>query len=154
MTSPGEVSPIVRDEDKLGRDVKSERSRRRIQNKKLAPEVFLDNASPSALSVSRLAPGPEWRGDALRPDLAPDGVIAKLATERAKALGRPFLGWAELSVLDASKENRRVLASPLEGNFWHADIVLPPEAETDAEARKKHASFLAARAAWRSCPEE
>ena len=94
--------------------------------------IFLDKKSPLAISVFLL-------------DLTSDAELTKIGDNMAsqRAGKRTFYGWAELSVADASKDGRRVHATPQPENKWHADIVLPSTAETDKQERERHAQQLA-----------
>ena len=144
---------MIRQGDKLGRDVRSRGDRRLILKQQAPPCLFLDKASPTRLSVNRLAPVPNQAPPANRPDLAPDAVIAKISDRRARALERNFYGWAELSVEDAARDGRTVRSSQQPDNFWHADIILPAEAEKEQRARERHARALARKTGWRPRPE-
>jgi len=58
-------------------------------------------------------------------------------------------GWAQLSVENASKMDRRVIAAPIAGNPWHAEIVLPETEPTEfADAQDQHALNLAMLSIW------
>ena len=152
MTPPS-GAPRVFDADLVGRDVLSDRDRRKILKNRAPPCLFLDKKSPTRLSVQRLAPVPNQAPPADRPDLAPDAVIAEIGERRAKALNRNFYGWAELPVEAAARDGRTVRPSPLPDNQWHADIVLPAEAEKERRQREKHAQALADNAGWRPRPD-
>lgn len=152
MTSRG-IKPRLLKSDKLGRDILSSKFRRRIKNGRAPSGIFLDNASPTELSVHRLTPVPNRKPPADRPDLAPDTMIAEIGDRRAEALGRNFYGWAELSVADASEQGRAVRILPLPENQWHADIVLPDEARKKERTRRDHAAKLAGKSKWRPRPE-
>lgn len=146
------IKPRILKSDKLGRDVLSRRDLKRIQ-KKIPTRIFLDKTSPTRLSVNRLTPEPNRQPPADRPDLAADSVIAAIGERRAKALGRNFYGWAELSVEDAEQNGRIVRSSPLPDNPQHADIALPAEAMNDEIAREIHAEELARKVKWRPRPK-
>lgn len=62
---------------------------------------------------------------------------------------RNFYGWARVTQEQAGDGDRKVEASPLPSNKYHADIALPSIAATDPEEVKRHATELAANAIWR-----
>ena len=94
--------------------------------------IFLDKKSPLAISVFLL-------------DITSDAELTQIGDDMAsqRAGKRTFYGWAELSVADASEDERRVHATPRTENQWHADIVLPSTVETDKQERERHAQRLA-----------
>lgn len=150
----GKSAPRILNTDILGRDVLSRRVLKKIQAGRTPFGLFWDNASPTGLSVNRLTTLPGQTPPAERPDLAPDKVIAKIGDLRAKALGRVFYGWGVLSAENAAQAGRTVRLSPQPGNDYHADIILPDEAEQDERARERHARNLAALTRWRPRPTE
>ena len=103
-------------------------------------DLFIDNKSPVEISVFIL-------------DFAPDDNLTKIGDDMARQRGpnRKFYGWAELSVTNARKDKREVRSTPQPKNKWHADIVLPPTAETDKKERERHAIQLAKMAVPRPC---
>ena len=153
--NPPNTHPRILNADKVGRDVLSRSDRRLIMRGQAPPGLFLDNASPVQLSVHRLAPVPNRPPPDDRSDLAPDLVIAEISRCRAKAQTpeRNFYGWAELSAADAAQDGREVCLSPQPDNPWHADIVLPAEAEREERKREKHATALSHSVEWRERPD-
>ena len=153
--TPPDIRPRILDSDKVGRDVLSRNDRRLIMRGQAPPGLFLDNISPARLSVHRLAPVPNRPPPDDRSDLAPDSVIAEISRRRAKAQTpeRNFYGWAELSAADAARDGREVCLSPRPDNPWHADIVLPAEAEREERKREKHAMALSHSVEWRERPD-
>lgn len=101
--------------------------------------IFLDTKSPTKISVFLL-------------NLTSDDELTQIGDGIAKQRGvnRKFYGWAELSVTDANRDQRKVHFSPQPENAWHADIVLPPIAETDKKERERHANELANKAILRA----
>lgn len=65
---------------------------------------------------------------------------------------RRFYGWAVLSVADASRSGRRVVASPKPQHPHHADIVLPVGADEETWFREamRHAEELAEMATYQA----
>ena len=146
--------------DKLGRDVRSRRDRKHIIGGRPCPSLFIDNASPTNLSVSRLTPKPGQAPPVDRPYLCSDAELAQISDRRVSDLKRAgklapnqeFRGWAELSVEDAGQDGRTVLPDPLPDNRSHAQIVLPAEAEEDYEYRMQQAAALSTKTTWRPRP--
>ena len=94
--------------------------------------IFLNNKSLTEISVFIL-------------DIGPDDNLTEIgntmATQRAE--NRKFYGWAEISVINASEENRKVCYTPRPENKWHADIILPEPAAQEKKERERHAIQLA-----------
>lgn len=147
-----DIKPRVLKSDKIGRDLRSRSDCKKAKNKKTPISVFMDDSSPTRISVNRLTQKPGQNPPADRPEIASDKVIAQISDRRARAGGRNFHCWAELLVRDAEQSSRTVDPSPLDDNQYHMDIVLPPEAENDQEKRREHAEELAASAHWRPRP--
>lgn len=106
------------------------------------PGVFLDRTSPIEISVFLL-------------DFTSDKKLTKIGDSMATQRGanRHFYGWAELSVADAGKDDRKVRTTPQHENKWHADIVLPSTAATEKKERERHANQLAKMASPRPCAQ-
>ena len=83
--------------------------------------------------------------------LAPAVVAIQIAETIANQRKRNFYGWAIVSAENASLDGRRVEASPLQHNQFHADIVLPPEAK-EREEQIMHAQLLADASSWCARP--
>ena len=142
---------------RVGRGVFTGKEQRKARNGRVPSSVFFDSPASGAISVHRLTSRP---GEIPAADsgLASDETMAEIgdrdAAERGAKDGttRTFYGWGELSVQDAAEDGRKVIASPLPENPWHADIILPA-ADVGDKARRRHAENLAARAIWRPRPE-
>lgn len=98
--------------------------------------LFRQSKDPLNFSVHRL-------------DIRPHKETAAVGYDAAKqrqAQGEKcgFYGWAELSVQGISQGGRKVY--DLQDSWWHAEIVLPPEAE-DPEEWNGHISALVIAAA-------
>ena len=78
------------------------------------------------------------------------------AVETARAVadnrGRNFYGWAVLVTERACRSGRRVRASPIAENPYHADIILPDSAGEDYEEQVRHAQELADDSRWQQSP--
>ena len=142
---------------RVGRGVFSGKDQRKARNGKIPSRLFFDSDASGEISVHRLTPR---AGDipSAESGLASDETMAKIGDRDAAARGakegttRTFYGWGELSVQDAAGDGRKVLATPLPENPWHADIILP-SADVGDKARRQHAENLAGRAIWRPRPE-
>ena len=123
-------------EEELGRRVFSARRARRARRSGVRPDVFMLDAGERRMSVDRLT-GTPW---------CELGAIARSASaSRTGALQ----GWASVVAETARLDGREAVASPVDGNPYHADIVLPEGAEADRDVRLFHAQQLAAASGWR-----
>ena len=151
--------PALTEEENLGRSVYSGNQAKRARNSKITPHVFIPAKGVDQISVDRL-------------DHASRKVMASIAIERGQE--RPdgpktFHGWAVLPVRKATASARRVEASPMDGNPYHADIRMnlqnpvPGEVVSDRQnkfdpekqsrARQtQHALELALSAEWEDPP--
>ena len=85
--------------------------------------------------------------------MAPLDDVAALAQEANESRDRQFYGWASVAAREAGGNGRRVIASPQDGNPYHADIVLPDSAATDRGERTRHAQELADASCWVESPK-
>ena len=152
MASRNAESPPLKS-DKVGRDLCSRSDCRKVKKGETPISVFMDDRSPTEISVNRLTPEPGQNPPTNRPEIASDEVIARISDLRAANINRNFHCWAVLSVKDAEKSGRTVEPSPLEDNEYHMHIALPSEAKKDKDKRREHAEELAADATWRPRPE-
>ena len=131
---------IAQDEE-LGRGVFSRRRARRARRSRVPADIFLEKEGEPKLSVDRLS-------------LAPVDEAVEIAEEVAS--NRPnatFCGWAVLTASSARENGRETVASPIENNPYHADIVLPEVAAEDREEQIRHALELADASRWRERPD-
>ena len=131
MTNHDAVHP----NEELGRGIFSSKTARRSRTA-IPKNVSLERKGITRLSVDRLS-------------LAPAIKAIQIAEAVAIKRERNFYGWAIISAESASLEGRRVEASPVKDNQFHADIVLPPEAK-DREEQIMHAQLLADASSWRA----
>ena len=126
---------VVRGTERLGRRLFSKTSAdRAFLRGRVLPKEF--DSGNALISVDRLT-------------AAPAPVVERAARETS--IGRPPLqGWAVVGCNKARDADRRVRASPADGNPYHADIALPAEASVDRELRKRHAQELAKAARWQA----
>ena len=104
--------PALTEDENLGRSVYSGNQAKRARNSKITPHVFIPGKGVDKISVDRL-------------DHESREVMAGIAIERGQE--RPdgpktFHGWAVLPVQKATSCARRVEASPVDANPYHADI--------------------------------
>lgn len=138
MTVAGGISA----ERDLGRRVYSESVAKKVAQglKGRLYREFLIKRGQTAISVDRLS-------------IAPLAEVAALAQEASASRDGSFHGWALIAGEDACGSGRRVRASPVEGNPYHAEIVLPDSAATDRGEQVRHAQQLAdATSGWRDAP--
>jgi hypothetical protein len=138
MTVPGNIST----EEPLGRRVFSNTSAKRARRSKVPHREFLiTKPGETFISVDRLG-------------MAPLDEVAALAQEASVSRDRQFYGWASVAAREAGGNGRRrVIASPQDGNPYHADIVLPDSAATDRGERIRHAQELADASCWIESPK-
>ncbi|MCY4301295.1 MAG: hypothetical protein OXC68_06110 [Aestuariivita sp.] len=115
-------------DEKLGRDERSEsgakRSFRRLRAEggvRVHASKFEPPRNTNEISVNRM-------------DLASAAVLAELGTQNASTSGRRFWGWYTIMMKDVEEVGCCVVPTPLDGNPYHADIVVP--IALDAEDRK------------------
>lgn len=101
---------------------------------------FLIPPGETAISIDRLS-------------IAPLGEVATLARAASASRDGTFHGWALITGDDACGNGRQVRASPVDGNPYHAEILLPDAAATDRGVRVRHAQELAdASSGWCADP--
>ena len=125
-------------DERLGRRVHQRGDRAKVQSGNAPLNLFI---SPDKLKISV---------DRLHDDfLAAVSVIADNYYKYEHPEKRNFYGWAEVTQGKASEQGRTVEPSPLQGNKYHAEIVLPFIAAIDSKEMERHAIELAANAFWR-----
>ena len=135
MTVPIDIS----DQENLARGIFSKSIAKRAP-RKIPKTVFLEKRGKKNISVDRI-------------DVASSiDILVDLSDEIAKNRQGPFCGWAVITAENASDNEREVLASPLQDNPYHADIILPDAAVKEREEQKTHAQQLADKATWRERP--
>ena len=132
---PEEIEP----QEDLGRGVFSSRHAERAERSRVPHHTFLERPGIAGISVDRLSVAPTHEVVAVAEDVA----VARQAT---------FYGWALVAADQAGRNGRRVIASPLCSNPYHADIVLPDPTVEDREEQKRHAQELADASQWRARP--
>ena len=137
MTAEYSIAPG----ENLGRAVLSSRQANRASRQRVPFHVFLEKKGETRISVDRV-------------DVAPQVEAVEIAERMATARNRRFYGWASVVVEDANANRRRVMASPLLDNAYHADIILPDSTIEDREEQKRHAQELADASTWRGQPSD
>ena len=138
VTSPGPVGEW----EELGRAIFFRSHRRRASNTGLIPyQAFLEQAGERRISVDRLTRAP-------LPDVAANA--RRVGEQRDPP--RNFYGWAVVRVSQVRNAGCEVEDSPLPGNPYHADIVLPDSIEDNRDEQELYAVMLAGMARWRPCP--
>lgn len=126
----------VEDGETLGRRVSSRKRARKAQ-RKLNPRIshreFMPRQGERELSLDRLSIVP----------LKTAVAIADRAAQNTPS-GK-FCGWITVSAKIARINGIQVIASPLDDNPYHADIVFP---SSDKDECLKHAQELALKADW------
>lgn len=132
------LDPIAPEED-LGRGIFSSKQARRARRSGVRLNVFLERPGQLRISVDRLS-------------LASEDAAVAVAESVAVARGARFHGWAVITADLAGANGRRVVATPVPTNPFHADIVLPELAAHDLATQRKHAQQLADASRWRGRP--
>lgn len=132
MTIPKDVAI----DEEIGRGVFSRRTAARARRSRIPLNVFLERQGETNISVNRLS-------------VAPPNKAVAIADNVAAARGADFHGWAVLTADHAARNERKVVATPLLDNPYHADISLPELAGEDREEQKRHAQELADFSEWR-----
>lgn len=141
MTDPGTISP----DEGLGRGVFSSKHRKRARRSRVPHHVFLERQGETTISVDRI-------------DQASPEEAAAIGTGVASLRQRTFYGWAVVEARDASSNRRRVEATPLPDNPYHADIILLDitskilDEQEIWDEQMRHAQELADVSYWRDPP--
>ena len=123
---------IIKDEDILGRAVFSNKRAKKASEGKIRDSIFLEKLG-KPLSVDRFG-------------LCSEETLTHIQNKNAESRKKPFYGWASVEARRARENNRRVKATPIKLNPYHADIILPEG--IDREKQKAHARELASNSAW------
>ena len=130
-----QVPAVIAPGEELGRRVFSARDARRARRSGVRPGVFMVKPPNRFISVDRLSIGPR-------------SELIAIAERASASRSGPFRGWASVVAETAWSDGRRALGSPVDGNPYHGDIVLPETAETDLGIRLSHAQRLAGASRW------
>jgi hypothetical protein len=131
--------PPLSDGERLGRgifqsDLVKQALRLKAAGKSGVPyQAFQERPSVERLSIDRL-------------DHAPLATMVELGDRIARLRGpaRSFYGWAVVTVAQAAESGRRVEATPILDNRYHANILLNlPDGEERLDAARAHAQDLA-----------
>lgn len=123
----------------LGRRVYSETAAKRARRSRIPHREFLARRGDTSISVDRLS-------------IVPLAEVAVLAQDASASRDGPFCGWASVTHQAASRNGRRVIASPDDRNPYHGEIVLPASAGVDRDEQVRHAQELADVSRWREDP--
>lgn len=133
MESYGEIDLT----EHLGRGISSSRSanKARKDGGRVPFHEFMPPQGPICISVDRT-------------DIAPLDEAISIAEKRDVIRSRIFYGWAVVSAKDAAREGRKITASSIPGNPYHADIILPQDSADDRDKQRVHAHQLADASHW------
>ena len=126
----------VQPSEDLGRGVFSRGTARRSR-RSVPHTVFLEKPGNPTISVDRLG-------------IAPIADALDHARDVASRRERSFYGWAIINAEQAASSERRVSATPLPDNPFHADIELPDSAQEEREEQVRHARELADASRWQA----
>ena len=128
--------------ENLGRSVFSSKARKRaIKKDTIDLKVFLEREEVNSLSVDRM--------DHATPR---DMAVLVEARGRTRTSPRTFYGWAILAVENAEMNGKKMQATPIDGNRYHADIFLNITDRERRDRQKQHAVELAAHSTWQGAP--
>ena len=129
----------VGDWEELGRCVFSRSHLRKAANTGVVPyQAFLEQAGKRDISVDRLNCGTPAKAAA---------IAYRVAAQRDPV--RNFYGWAVVGAEQVRKAGCGVEDSPLPGNLYHADIMLPDSIMESRDEQEHYATTLAGMAKWR-----
>lgn len=133
--------------EKLGRRVFSSSQSKKAANGKVPLQIFLEVGNRK-ISVDRLTTAPLT--------VTPLNYITAEADEAGakRYPSRSFYGWAVVDTEQVLANGCTLQASPLPNNPYHANIVLPDVATTNAEAQRQYATALASIAKWKPRPAD
>jgi hypothetical protein len=130
-----EALESIGETEELGRGISSSKAARRLRNSRARHYDFLPREGVVEISVDRLS-------------VAGLKKATAIADTRDHVHGRTFYGWVVVVAREVAHEGRCVVASPLEGNPYHADIILPKHAAEDRAEQEHHAQELADSSYW------
>ena len=130
----------IKNEDILGRAVFSNRQARKAIRGMVEDNIFLERLGAS-LSVDRF-------GFCSTQELT--NIQNKNAEIRSQkeSRKRSFYGWVNVEAKIARRNHRRVYATPMGSNSYHAEIILPKDIDRDEQIT--HARELASNTTWTS----
>ena len=141
QAAPEEATPPpINASEELGRGVFSRRDARAAERGQVRATVFLERPGVREISIDRLTLA-----------LPDEAVAIADAVAAGREGNRSFYGWAAITAAEVFSVGCTVVASPLQWNPYHADIVLP-ESAVDEWEQRQYGLEPAARARWLERP--
>ena len=131
----------IKDNDFLGRAVFSSKQG---TEKRIKPNVFMEKEPSNSLSMDRFGFCPK------KELIDIQDQNAKIRSTKAKDNQRSFYGWAKIKAVDARRKERKVKSNPVQGNPYHAEVILPIHTRDE---QKAHAVNLATLSDWYPNPK-
>ena len=134
------VDHTIKNEDILGRAVFSNKQAKKASRGIVEDNIFLERQGAS-LSVDRV-------GFCSTQELTSiQNKNAELRSQK-ESKKRSFYGWVNVEAKIARGNHRRVQATPMRSNPYHAEIILPKDIDRDEQIT--HARELASNTTWAS----
>ena len=132
------VTDEVAESEELARGVFDSDVAKKARKEQMLPSAFMEREGVCTLSV-------------LRTSIANDAEVVRIGKwmARKRGVNRTIYGWFVVSASNAALMGRQLEAIKVEGNPYHADIVLPDEDCMDRLRRLQHAQSLASHSEWR-----
>ena len=132
------MTDAVAESEELARGVLDSTVAKKARKEQMLPSAFMEREGVCTISV-------------LRTSIASDAEVVRIGERMARNRGpnRTIYGWFVVSARNAALMGRQLEATKVEGNPYHADIVLPDNDCMDKLRRLQHAQSLASHAEWR-----
>lgn len=132
----------VAETEELSRCVLASTVAKKARKEQMLPSTFMEREGVCTISV-------------LRTSIASDAEVVRIEERMARNRdpNRTIYGWFVVSAKNAALMKRQLEATKVEGNPYHADIVLPNKDFMDKLRRLQHAQSLASHSEWRDFEE-
>lgn len=132
----------VAESEELARCVLDSTVAKKARKEIMLPSAFMEREGVCAISVLRMS-------------IASDAEVVRVGELIAKNRGpnRTIYGWFVVSVRNAALMGRQLEVTRVEGNPYHADIVLPDKDCMNKLRKLLHAQSLASHSEWREFEE-
>lgn len=129
----------VAESEELARGVFDSTVAKKARKEQMLPSAFMEREGVCTLSVLRTS------------IITNDAEVVRIGKHMARNRGpnRTIYGWFVVSARSAALMGRQLEATKVEGNPYHADIVLPAEDCMNKLRRLQHAQSLASHSEWR-----
>ena len=127
----------VAESEELSRGILDSTVAKKARKEEMLPSAFMEREGVCTVSVFRTS-------------IASDVEVVRIGERMARDRGpsRTIYGWFVVSARNAALMGRRLEATKVEGNPYHADIVLPDKDCMDNLRKLQHAQSLASHSEW------